>query len=360
MPEELVPVAELDYVFRGEGEVSFVHLVEAIERGQRPAEKIVIGEPPDLDTIPYPDRELFKAQEQPWWLTGKTPFVTIIAGRGCVYNCSYCQPAERIMFGKKVRRRSVDNVIGELKMLRDRYHFNAFMFHDDCLIEDPAWVRQFCHRYREEGFHQEFICQGRADLICRHRDLIAGMRSAGLVGLIIGFESGSQRVLNFVRKGVKVEQNFEAAAICRELGIKIQANYMLGLPTETKDEIRETLAMIAKINPYMHSRGIFTPSPGSDLFDYCVKNGLVIFTSHDDYRRDLYQINKIKGVDYAFIEREIRRLDSQRISLPKRIVNAVIWYVMRKNRFTLTVLKRCMKISALRALAHAVVRNTGS
>ena len=97
------------------------------------------------------------------------PFVTIIAGRGCIYNCAFCKPAESLIFGKKVRRRSVANVMGELRMLRDRFHFNSFMFHDDCLIEDREWVAEFCDAYMGEGFTQPFFCQGRADIIVRTR-----------------------------------------------------------------------------------------------------------------------------------------------------------------------------------------------
>jgi radical SAM superfamily enzyme YgiQ (UPF0313 family) len=205
------------------------------------------------------------------------------------------------MFGRKVRRRSAANVIGELKYLRDRYHFNSFMIHDDCFTEDPEWVTEFCGQCKAEGFTQPFIAQSRADIICRNRDMIEMLRDTGLKLLIIGFESGSDRVLKFLRKGCTRQQNLEAAQICNELGIKIWANYMLGLPTETKEEVLETLSMLEEIKPYHCSPAFYTPHPGSEMFEMGRRMGIHLITDHNSYRRNTYE-PKIKGPDYEFLK----------------------------------------------------------
>jgi anaerobic magnesium-protoporphyrin IX monomethyl ester cyclase len=301
MPEDLEPHSEIDVIFQGEGEVTFPLLLAQIERGEK-LPRLVRGEPPDLDAIPFAARDLFPSPEIPETsLYFDLPFVTIIAGRGCRYNCSFCQPAERMMFGKHVRRRSVENVMAELNLLRDQVSFKSLMIHDDCLTEDPEWVAKFCDEYQRQGFTAPFICQSRADLIVKHEDLVRRMREVGLKILVIGFESGSDRVLKFIRKGATVETNFEAARICRKLGIRIWANYMLGLPTETQDEIRQTVAMIRKIRPDFCSAAYFTPHPGSDLFTYCQENDLSLINCYEDYSRDPGSA-KIKGVDYVFLE----------------------------------------------------------
>jgi radical SAM superfamily enzyme YgiQ (UPF0313 family) len=355
MPEELTGIGYIDHIVRGEGEISFIGLLDDLARGVRPAAKVITGEPADLDELPFADRELFNATEQPWLLTDKRPFVTVIAGRGCIYNCSFCQPAERLIFGKKVRRRSVDNVLRELHAIREKLQFRSFMFHDDCLIENQEWIREFCRKYAEQGFSQEFVCQGRADIVCKHPGLIAEMRKAGLVGMIIGFESGSQRVLNFLRKGVTVEQNYRAAQICRELNIKIQANYMLGIPTETNEEALETLRMIEVMRPAVHGHSVYTPAPGSDLFAYCKQNDLLLMKTHNDYRRDAYTTNKIKGIDYVFLAAAAERMRCRNIPFARRVLGRIIQYVSRENRFTLQVLKKVLKVSILRQLAHRVL-----
>jgi len=244
------------------------------------------------------------------------PFVTLIAGRGCMYNCSYCQPAERYIFGRRVRRRSVTNVLAELEQLRARYRFNSFMFHDDCLTEDRDWVIEFCQSYRQAGFTQPFFCQSRADIIVKNEDMVALMAQAGLRGYLIGFESGSDRVLRFIRKGTKVWQNLKAAEICKKYGIAIWANYMLGLPTETEDEMRATIRMLKQIDPDYYSPAFYTPHPGSDLYTYCEEHDLSLITDHDSFRRNPTEV-KIKGHDPAFLRWALA--ESQRRTLSNRV-----------------------------------------
>jgi radical SAM superfamily enzyme YgiQ (UPF0313 family) len=299
-PDELEGLQCIDCVVRGEAEITFPGLLDDMANGKS-LPKVVEGCRPDnLDESPWADRDLFESQEEPFVPFLKPPFVTLIASRGCKYNCNYCQPAERIMFGKKVRGRSVKNVINELKYLDNRYHFNSFMIHDDCLTEDRQWVMEFCRQYKAEGFTQPFVAQSRADIICKHRDMVKALCEAGLKLCIIGFESGSDRILKFLRKGCTRAQNLEAARICKKLGIKIWANYMLGLPTESKEEVLETLSMLKQIGPYHCSPAFYTPHPGSDLFTIGKEMGIHLITSHRSYRRNTYE-PKIKGPDYEFL-----------------------------------------------------------
>jgi radical SAM superfamily enzyme YgiQ (UPF0313 family) len=195
----------------------------------------------------------------------------------------------------------VENVIEELKELRERYGFASFMFHDDCLTEDRRWVAEFTRRYQEEGFDQPFFCQSRADILARHPDMVEMMAQAGLKGYFIGFESGNARVLNFLRKGTTPERNLEAARVCREHGLAIWANYMLGIPTETKEEVMDTVTMIREIDPDYHSPAFFTPHPGTDLYDYCIGHDLSLITDYDSYRRNPTE-PKIRGQDYEFLK----------------------------------------------------------
>ncbi len=298
--QELEQLDCLDCVVKGEGEVTFPKLLDDITTAEIP--KVVQGESLEkLDDSPWADRELFNCPEEPFVPFLKPPFVTLIAGRGCKYNCNYCQPAERMMFGHAVRRRSVSNVIDELKKLQQRYNFNSWMLHDDCITEDREWVIEFCDRYKAEGFTQTFVCQSRADIICRNRDMVERLADAGLRLCIVGFESGSDRVLKFLRKGCTRQQNLKAAKILHQLGIKIWANYMLGLPTETKDEVLETYSMLEQIKPYHCSPAFYTPHPGSDLYEMGKEMGIHLITTHDSYRRNTYE-PKIDGPDYEFLK----------------------------------------------------------
>jgi anaerobic magnesium-protoporphyrin IX monomethyl ester cyclase len=316
-----------DYIVTREGEITFPWLLEEIRAGRRPANRILVGESPDLDALPFPDRDLFldewrkrgytlDSPEVPFVPDLPPPVLTIIAGRGCKYNCSFCQPAERAIFGRQVRKRSPSNILAELGLLRERYRLRSFMFHDDCLTEDRDWVLEFCDLYSAAGFSEPFFCQSRADIIVRHEAMVRRMAEVGLRGMFIGFESGSDRVLKFLRKGTTRQKNLEAARICRKYGVKIWANYMLGLPTETHEEVMQTVSMLKEIDPDWYSPAFYTPHPGSDLYDYCVEHDLSLITSHDQYRRNPWEV-KIRGQDPGFLNWALA--ESQR----RKPINAV-------------------------------------
>jgi len=309
--EDSLRIPHVDYLVTQEGEVTFPRLLQLIERGDPPPHRVLRGEPPDLDAIPAADRDLFLNEWRKWGYDLDSPevpfaeelpppFVTIIAGRGCLYNCAFCKPGEDYLFGRRTRRRSVANVMAELETLRERYHFASFMFHDDTLTEDRDWVTEFTGAYRARGFTQPFFCQSRADIIVKHEDMVARMARAGLRGYFIGFESGNDRVLKFIRKGTTVEQNRQAARICRKHGISIWANYMMGLPTETKEEVMDTVQLMKEIDPDYYSPAFFTPHPGTDLYDYVVENDLSRITDYDSYRRNPTE-PKIRFQDYEFL-----------------------------------------------------------
>jgi radical SAM superfamily enzyme YgiQ (UPF0313 family) len=310
--EDSLRIPHVDYLVTGEGETTFPKLLHAIEQGQAPEHRVLRGETPDLDAIPLTDRGLFLDEWRKWGYDLDSPevpfveelpapFATIIAGRGCLYHCTFCKPGEDYLFGKRTRRRSVDNVIAELRMLVDRYRIVSFMFHDDCLTEDRDWVIEFTEKYVAEGFRMPFLCQTRADILVKHEDMVARMARAGLRGYFIGFESGSDRVLKFIRKGTTAGQNRQAAQVCRKYGISIWANYMMGLPTETKKEVMDTVRLMKEIDPDYYSPAFFTPHPGTDLYDYVAEHDLSRITDYDSYRRNPTE-PKIKGQDYEFLK----------------------------------------------------------
>jgi radical SAM superfamily enzyme YgiQ (UPF0313 family) len=301
--DDMLAVTDCDCIFTHEAEVTLPKLLKDLDALPR----LVRGEmPEDLDQLPFVDRSLSPSGETPLFWGIRRPFFTITASRGCPFKCTFCQPAERYVFGDKIRKRSVPNLIAELELLRDSYGMKSFMIHDDCFTQFPQWVDDFCRLKIERGLQQPFICQTRADIVCNRRDMIERLAQAGLKWVLIGFESGSDRILSFIKKGVTVQQNIEAADICRELGIKIFANYMFGLPTETPDEMEATALMMQRIAPDIHSPSVFTPAPGSDLYEYCRSEDLILISNSEGYRRNVNSGAKIKGVDYDHVSRMVK------------------------------------------------------
>lgn len=311
--EDTLRIPHVDYLMTHEGEVSFPQLLRDLAEGRPPQRRVLRGITPDLDEIPFADRALFMDEWRKWGYDLDSPevpfveelpppFATIIAGRGCIYNCTFCKPGEDYLFGKRTRRRSVDSVLAELRTLVDEYHIASFMFHDDCLTEDRAWVLEFTDKYMAAGFTMPFFSQSRADIIVKNEDMVARMVQAGLRGYFIGFESGNPRVLEQVlRKGVTVEQNLQAARICKKYGITIWANYMMGIPTETRDEVLDTVRLIKEIDPDYYSPAFYTPHPGTDLYTFVVENDLSLIEDYDSYRRNPEE-PKIRGQDYTFLK----------------------------------------------------------
>ncbi len=303
---------DAEYIIQGEGEVAFADCLDEIQAGTT-GRKRIWGKQADLDSLPYTDRELFAPLRELPIGRLPEPFHTVIIGRGCPHICSFCQPAEKILFGPKVRMRSVDNVIGELESLRDIYGLSSYLIHDDCFSAFPKYALEWAATVKKRLPRTYFYCQARADHITKRPDMFKKLYAAGLRGCLIGMESGNQRVLDFLKKGTTPEMNVEAAKILNDIGITVWANLMVGIPTETKAEVMDTVIM-AKAVKDIQPRAIlswasYTPHPGSELFKYCEDNDLSLVKKAEDYRRYFEgKMNpKIKGVDYGFLEWAVSR-----------------------------------------------------
>jgi radical SAM superfamily enzyme YgiQ (UPF0313 family) len=218
-----------------------------------------------------------------------------------VHNCTFCQPAENFIYGKPYRTRSVVHVIGELIELREKYPFNSVLFWDDTFTIDKKWIYEFCDTYQANGFTQKIIACCRADIICNNLDMIKRLKEIGLMSFVIGIESGSQRMLDFLKKGTTVEQNKEAIRLCKEIGIDTFTTFMLGLPTETKEEQQATIDLIKYSAPTVYSLFYFKPIFGTEIYKYCVDNDLILHV--DPLNIDRTQVFKptIKGIDYEYL-----------------------------------------------------------
>ncbi len=300
-PASILNLGFVDYVITGEGEISLLKLMNDIESGKK-TQSIIAGEKTDnLDNLPFPDRDIYnmgRILKSAGIFPYPSKYIGIIASRGCFYNCSFCQPLERKIFGSKVRVRSVENIIGEVKEVIGKYGANFIMFECDTLTTNKEWAMELAKQMKELGV--AWGAQSRADTI--DHELAKVFAAAGCMVLFIGFESGSPRMLNLLRKGITPEDSIRAARVCRENKILIFANYMLGMPTEAREDLDMTLRMMAIIKPELHSVAYFSPIPGSDLYEYCKSRDLIRVESNEGFVRNPVN-KKIKGVDYKIIAR---------------------------------------------------------
>ncbi|MBU4258231.1 MAG: B12-binding domain-containing radical SAM protein [Proteobacteria bacterium] len=311
-PDDLIRTGLIDTVIVGEGEVSFLKVIEDIECGKA-TERIIYGEKiENLDDIPFPDRDLYNMNRilnSPGIFPYPNRYIGIVASRGCYYNCSFCQPLERKIFGKKVRTRSVGNVIEEVKFVKEKYKANFIMFECDTLTTKKEWAMELCRKMKDMEIR--WGAQSRVDTI--DTELAEAMHDGGCMVIFFGFESGSERMLKLLRKGIKPEQSIKAGKICRESKMLIFANYMLGIPTETREDIELTFDMIKEIRPELHSPTYFSPIPGSDLYDFCKNMGIIKIDSYEGFIRN--PINeKIKGIDYSLLDFYKKRILKYKIN----------------------------------------------
>ncbi len=311
-PNELLENPQVDWILHSESEITFSKFLSNSEKFPREIFGEIIQ---NLDDLPFMDRSIYSDTLEDcsnWWYGGKLKRMTsVITSRGCPYKCSFCQPIEDNHFGKKLRRRSVDSVISELKELKERYHPDCLMIHDDTFLLQPKWIEEFIDKYPQIGL--PFWAAGRADGIIRHEKLVRELVKVGWDLISVGFESGSQKILDKMRKETTVEDNLKSAEIIKSTGAKIYANYILGLPWETKQDTQLTMRMADTINAEMPSWAFFTPYPGCSLADEIKENNWSLLT-RETYDR-CPSGKKVKCVDYDYLTKSLRGFREERPNL---------------------------------------------
>ncbi len=321
--EILKNAKDVDFVVNGEGETALLELVNALAAGNghpgaiqgvsyRDGDKIVHHATKkfidNLDNLPFPDRETLLGLD-----TYTSEDMGLLMGsRGCPYSCSYCATQ---IWTRKVRYRSLPNILEEIRRVHHRYGTRQFTFKDDSFTVNRKRVLEFCDRLMTEGVKINWDCNTRVDLV--DPELLKTMKKAGCNSIKVGIESGSERILKLMDKGITLERTQEAARLFREAGIHWTAYFMMGIPTETKEDVRKTLDLLYKIKPSFASIGVYEPFPGTKLFDVGVEHGLVnremfyedFFTRipSDYYLKDVNRrVDTMNCGDFAALENEVK------------------------------------------------------
>jgi len=248
-----------DYVVMGEGERAFLDIIKGVDTGKRLPEKVIkYNYIKDLDSIPFPDRDLVDLKSYRYLINGDLA-TTLITSRGCPYGCAFCA---NNAWGKTLRLRSPQNIIDELRILIDKYDYRTFMFFDDTMTVHRKRMEILCEMLKKLNI--TYRCFIRADTV--DKDILAKMKESGCVEVGMGMESGSQRILNIVNKGQTVVQNMRAVKWCKEVGLSIKGFFVVGFPGEDAESVRETIDFIGKSRVDDLDITMFTPYPGSKIY----------------------------------------------------------------------------------------------
>jgi radical SAM superfamily enzyme YgiQ (UPF0313 family) len=283
---------EVDIVVRGEGEQTILELVELASKSSMKDLGDVAGitfrkngkifQTPDrpfiqnIDELPYPAFKHFDVTK--YRIFGKT-YLPVITSRGCPFQCTFCLASR--MCGRGFRARSPKNVVDELEFLRDSYEADAFSFYDDTFTFDRKRARDICAEMKSRKVDLQWDCRTRVDRITKED--LATLRSANCQLIHFGVESGSQKMLNAMKKGTTVEQNAKAIKWAKEVGISVAISVVVGYPGETPDMLQETLDFIYKTRPDYVYMCVAIPYPGTELYDHLKELGWEMSPSWDHY-----------------------------------------------------------------------------
>ena len=290
--ETLNDCSEVDVVVRGEGEVTMSKLLDAHANNEgfsrvpgitfRKGSSVIVNKDNPfiecLDSLPFPAYDLL---DLPKYFLSRVHFATMITSRGCPFGCRFCTTSG--IAGNRWRARTPENVLREMRLLVGRYGVREVAFVDDLFTLNLERVRRFCRLVREEGLDVGWGCSTRADLLSSHPEMAEWLRSAGCHTLYIGAESGSQRVLNLMRKGIRVNQVVKAVKIARKAGLTVVLSFIIGFPGETREEIEATIDFAHRVNPDLAQFAICTPYPGSPLYEEAKRNAWINACSWKDF-----------------------------------------------------------------------------
>lgn len=265
-----IPEDAADYVVVGHGEKAIVDIVE-----QKIGHRIVQYPLSDLNSLPYPDRELIYRYGE----FRDNPMKNIITCRDCPYSCSYCyNHTWKNMFKSQkgfMQRRRVEDVISESKELKTKYRAKQFLFIDDNFLVDKKWVEYFCDKYEKE-VGLPFLCSFSVNLL--DEKLLSKLTNAGLYMVNFALESADPVVQKEIlcRGHVNNNQIIEAISLLRKFGVKTRMQNMIGLPLENalKDALN-TLSFNREHRVDDSWASIFQPYPNTRLSNYCQAHGFI-------------------------------------------------------------------------------------
>jgi radical SAM superfamily enzyme YgiQ (UPF0313 family) len=286
-PETVIGHPSVDFVIRGEGEEAFSQLLHALQNGGdglgqiqglcfrtssgvHISEKAQLGE--NLDSIPGADYGAFPVERyiEHNSLLRSVRGISMIVSRGCPYNCSFC--AVQQTMGRKWRFKSPAKVVDEVIRLRDDHGIEGVWFKDSIFNLKPAWTKEFCRLMVERKVGIEWQALTRINLL--DEDELIMMKEAGLTQIDLGIESGSPKSLVRLNKKITVDQIKEKVALAKR-HLRVFGFFMIGIPGEDEDDVRQTFELAKSLELDRWSWSIYSPLPGSPLYDELIAEGRI-------------------------------------------------------------------------------------
>jgi radical SAM superfamily enzyme YgiQ (UPF0313 family) len=286
-PEDVLATEDVDAAVRGEGVWTMPELAKAWGEGRGPAgirgvshrvDGTIVHEPDraavrDADLLPFPARHL--VDMRPYRMSPdfslRRPFDILFTAFGCPFHCIFC--ASQSVIGNVFRPRTIPSVMEELDQVVERYRIRSLLVGDDNFGVRRERAMEFCESYIARGYHKRIPWQVSLRVDCVDPAMLKAMKRAGCFLLSFGIESGVPRLLERLKKGITVEQSEEAVRRAREAGLRTRGTFILGIPTETREESLATIAFSRRLALDQVRFALATPFPGTELWDIAHAEG---------------------------------------------------------------------------------------
>ncbi len=273
-----------DYVVRGEGEYTVLDILNNTDLNKidgltfKNKDNSIINNRDrdfnkDLDALPFPDRDSF------YYGNGKIDVGAIITSRGCPFQCTYCASPQ--IWKRKTNYRSVEDVLEELEYIVKHHNVPLIRFQDDTFTLNKKRVMEIFEGILGKGLDFKWICDTRVDKL--DKQLLSLMKKSGCIRIKIGVETGSDKILKRVKKGITTEQIRNAISLIREVGIPLTIYLMIGFPGETDEDVRKTIRFAEEIKADYNSLGIIAPYYGTEMYEELANNGFDFSRCHWEY-----------------------------------------------------------------------------
>ncbi len=318
-----------DFIVRGEGENTFKELINAIEKGKELGKvkglsfrgDKTINNPSrglikNVDDIPLPSYDLLPMTE---YKIGKTEFGTVITSRGCPLHCIFCSSS--LQFGKRWRGHSVDRVLRELSLLENKYGKREIEFLDDTFTLNKTRAIEIADRIKKEKMDISWSASSRVDTFSL--DVAKAMKKGGAHTIYFGLESGSQKTLDSIGKGITLEKSEASVKIAKETGLHALGSFVIGFPNESREDVNRTIKFSRKVGTDFAQFTIATPYPGTKLWFDAVKEKLLLTMNWREFTA-LAPVMKLKYFTSSQIARLLQLAYMKFYLRPKIIIKDLI------------------------------------
>lgn len=314
-PGDLLKNSDIDIVVSGEGDMVFQSIVEGQDlngipniyykdNGEIAHSDILDTAVEDLDSLEFPAYFLYDIHKYTASkiFARKSPLAFMETSRGCYSHCVYCN---KNIHGYRLRQKSPKRVVDEMEYLL-KLGFNEIHIIDDVFTADMKRAYAICEEILRRGLKFPWYPRGGIRVDRVNRELLAIMKKSGCYRIPFGIESGSQRVIDAVKKRITLEQAENAVRLSKEVGLEVECYFMIGLPTETEKDILSSISFARKLDPDYLKFAITLPFPGTEMFDEMVKNNRIKSLNWADYNfsapRNVYEHDTLswKQIEYFY------------------------------------------------------------